>query len=58
MNRIGWLCHSDDDDDDYILSISSEEARWHSRRALDFESRGPGFDPHRLHRVVSLSKAH
>ena len=27
-------------------------------RALDSESKGPGFDPHRRHRVVSLSKTH
>ena len=25
---------------------------------LDSESRGPGFEPHKRHRVVSLSKAH
>ena len=29
-----------------------------SGRASDSESRGPGFDPHKRHRVVSLSKAH
>ena len=33
-------------------------ARWHSGRASDFESRGPGFDLHRRHRVLSLSKTH
>ena len=33
-------------------------ARWRSGRASASESRGPGFDPHRRHRVVSLSKAH
>ena len=27
-------------------------------RASDSESRVPGFDPHRCHRVVSLSKTH
>ena len=29
-----------------------------SDRASDSESRGSGFDPHRWHLVVSLSKAH
>ena len=29
-----------------------------SGRASDSESGGPGFDPHRRHRVVSLSKTH
>ena len=33
-------------------------AWWHSGRASDSESRGPGFDPHKRHRVVSLSKTH
>ena len=35
-----------------------EGARWRSGRASDSESRGPGFEPHKRHRVVSLSKAH
>ena len=35
-----------------------EGARSHRDRASDSESRGPGFDPHRHHRVVSLSKTH
>ena len=29
---------------------------WHSGRASDSKSRGPGFDPHMCHRVVSLRK--
>ena len=29
-----------------------------SGRASDSESIGPGFDPHKRHRVVSLSKIH
>ena len=29
-----------------------------SGRASDSELRGPGFDPHRRHCVVSLSKTH
>ena len=33
-----------------------EGARWCCGRASDSESRGPGFDPHKRHRVVSLSK--
>ena len=31
---------------------------WRSGRASDSESRGPGFDPHKRHRVVSLSNTH
>ena len=34
------------------------EAWWRSGRASDFEWRGPGFDPHKRHCVVSLSKMH
>ena len=35
------------------------EAWWRSvKRALDYESRIPGFDPNMHHRVVSLSKTH
>ena len=30
----------------------------HSDRVLDSESKGPGFNPHRRHCVVSLSKTH
>ena len=33
-------------------------ARWRSGIALDSESRGPGFNPHRGLHVVSLSKRH
>ena len=40
-----------------MLPISGG-ARWRSGRASDSESRGPGFEPHKRHRVVSLSKAH
>ena len=29
-----------------------------SGRVSDFESRGPAFDPHKGHGVVSLSKTH
>ena len=36
----------------------NQGARWRSGRASDSESRGPGFEPHKRHRVVSLSKAH
>ena len=35
-----------------------EGARWPCGRALDSESRGPGFDPHKGHCVVSLSQTH
>ena len=31
---------------------------WHSARAWDSETRGPGFDPHRRRRVVSFSKTY
>ena len=33
-------------------------ARWRSGRASGTKSRGPGFDPHRRHRVVSFRKTH
>ena len=33
----------------------SKRAWWHGGRASDSESRGPGFEPHWWHRVVSLS---
>ena len=32
--------------------------RWRSGRTSDYESRGPGFNLHRRHHIVSLSKAH
>ena len=41
-----------------IIFSETKGARWRSGRASDSESRGPGFDPHKRHRVVSLSKAH
>ena len=40
------------------ILLSVVGARWRSGRALDSESRGPGFDPHKRHRVVPLSKTH
>ena len=45
-------CH-----EDLVMKIF-QGAWWHSGRASDSESRGPGFDPHRRHRVMSLSKTH
>ena len=39
-----------------VLTSSKYETRCRSGRAFDSESRGPGFDPHRRHCVVSLSK--
>ena len=33
-------------------------ARWRSGKLSDSESRGSEFDPHRRHRVVSLSQTH
>ena len=33
-------------------------ARWRSGRASDSESKGPWFDSHRRHRVMSLCKTH
>ena len=41
-----------------IDSKKVEEARLDSGRASDSKSRGPGFDPHMWHLVVSLSKTH
>ena len=35
---------------------NKKRARWPSGRASDSESRGLGFDPHKGHRVVTLSK--
>ena len=37
-------------------NTGSKGARWPSGRASDSKSRGPGFDPHNGHCVVSLSK--
>ena len=39
-----------------ICHLTTLEARWHSGRASDSESRGPGFDSYMRHRVVFLSK--
>ena len=36
----------------------SEGAQWLSGRVLDLRPRGCGFEPHRRHCVVSLSKTH
>ena len=33
-------------------------AQWRSGRVSDSKSRGSSFDPHKRHRVVSLSKTH
>ena len=41
-----------------MLQQASKGARWHSGRASDCESKGPGFETHRRRRVVSLSKPH
>ena len=40
-----------------IISIV-EGAQWLSGRVLDSRPRGCGFEPHRRHCVVSLSKTH
>ena len=40
------------------FSIDQKGTRWPSSRASDSEARGHGFDPHKGHRVVSLSKTH
>ena len=40
----------------FYVKNGREGARWRSGRASDSESRGPGIDPHRRHRGVSLSK--
>ena len=43
----------------YNVSIETfEGARWRSGRESDSDSVGPGFEPHKRHRVVSFSKAH
>ena len=42
----------------FIKIVMAQGARWHSGRASDSELKGPGFDSHRRHHVVSLSKTH
>ena len=37
-------------------AINLEGARWSSGRASEIKSRGPVFEPHRRHCVVSLCK--
>ena len=45
-----------------LLSLKKKKKKkgawWRSGRASDSESRGPMFNPHKPHRVVSLSKTH
>ena len=41
-----------------MFQLTFQGARRRSGRASDSESRGPGFDSHKRHRVVSLSKTH
>ena len=41
-----------------FVAFGWEGAGWHSGRASDSESRGPGFDLHRRHHVMSLSKTY
>ena len=38
--------------------IETKGAQWLSGRVLDSRPRGPGFEPHRRHCFVSLSKTH
>ena len=42
----------------FLIQYIQKGARWRSGRASDSESRGPGFDPHKRHSVVSLGKTH
>ena len=37
---------------------TNEGAQWLSGRVLDLRPKGRGFEPHRRHCVVSLSKTH
>ena len=39
-----------------LLVLSDKGAQWLSGRALDSRPKGRGFEPHRRHCVVSLSK--
>ena len=39
-----------------IVSINMQGAQWLSGRVLDSRPKGRGFQPHRRHWVVSLSK--
>ena len=41
----------------FIIVNDIREAQWLSGRALDSRPRGRGFEPHRGHCVVSLSKS-
>ena len=43
---------------DTLNVMLKEVAQWLSGRVLDSRPRGRGFEPHRRHCVVSLSKAH
>ena len=43
---------------DTLNVMPKEVAQWLSGRVLDSRPRGRGFEPHRRHCVVSLSKAH
>ena len=40
-----------------VSSLVAMLARWPGGKTVNFESRGPWFDPHWQHPVVSLSKA-
>ena len=42
--------------DIHKIKFIYQAARWRSGRASDSELRGPGFDPHRRHRVVSFEQ--
>ena len=49
---LGWLSVL------YHLQVTVGGAQWLSGRVLDSRPKGRGFEPHRRHCVVSLSKTH
>ena len=42
----------------FPYNVAVKEAQWLSGRVLDSRPTGRGFEPHRRHCVVSLSKTH
>ena len=61
QNKTSWTALEDTVNTPRVrqkLLLRIKGARWRKGRASGSESRGPGFDPHRRHRVASLSKTH
>ena len=56
--KTGYTIHTSQGQYGILINLNIMGARRPSGRASDSESRGPGFDPHKGHRVVSMSKTH